>query len=68
MYIYKVVGNTDESSDRAQTLEEKEERRAHASPKHHHKQTIPYFLKYSQTKIFTVDHNLCISEIMRVSK
>ena len=30
--------------------------------------TTPYFLKYSQSKSFTVNHNLCISEIIRTSK
>ena len=31
-------------------------------------QGIPYFLKYSQSKIFAVEHNFCISEIIRASK
>ena len=29
---------------------------------------VPYFLKYSWSKIFGVDHNLCISEIIGASK
>ena len=29
---------------------------------------VPYFLKYSPSKIFAVDWNLCISEIIRTSK
>ena len=29
---------------------------------------VPYFLKYSRSKIFAVERNLCISEIIRASK
>ena len=29
---------------------------------------VPYFLKYSRSKIFAVEHNLCISEIILTSK
>ena len=32
------------------------------------KMHIPYFLKYSRSKIFAVEHTLCISEIIRASK
>ena len=31
-------------------------------------QNLPYFLKYSRSKIFADEHNLCISEIIRASK
>ena len=27
---------------------------------------IPYFLKYSQSKMFVFEHNLCISEIIKL--